>query len=71
MKYTIKITKEIPTNEKYPRNEDVYEQSVEVFDSPTMYMTSSTLGGEITPLVTSRGAEDLIKDVIKAVNQFK
>lgn len=70
MKYTIKITKEVPTEEKYPRSIDVYEQSVEVSDSPTMYMTSTSKGSEITPLKVERGANDLVKDVIKAVNQF-
>lgn len=70
MKYIIKITKEVPSEEKYPRNVDVYEQSVDISDSTTMYMTSSTMGSEISPVKIARGAEDLVKDVIKAVNQF-
>lgn len=69
MKYTIKITKEIPTEEKYPRNEDVYEQVVDVIDYSPMFVSSSTTG-EIKPLPRTRDSEELIKSVIKAVNQF-
>lgn len=74
MKYIIKITKQVKDSpeEKYPRNEDVYEQTVEVSNNPTMYMTgtSTSPGGEITPIRQSRSADDLIKDVIRAVNEF-
>jgi len=49
---------------------EVYEQSVDVSDSPTMYMTTSSRGGDIAPVPVARGGEELVKDVIKAVNNF-
>ena len=60
MKYTIKITKEIPTagDEKYPRQEDIYEQSLEI------YLSTDVFDGV-------RTETNLVQDVIKAVNEIK
>lgn len=70
MKYIIKVQKELPLKEgeRYPTTNEVYTQTVEISDSPTIFQTSDTSG--IATIVPIRSEEDFLKDVIKAVNKL-
>lgn len=73
MKIVISIKQEIPSTEKYPSYKDVYEQYVDIDDAPMIFSTSTS--GENVPLMSKipkqKSAEQIIKDVIKAVNNFE
>jgi len=74
MKIVISIKQEIPSTEKYPSYKDVYEQYVEVDETPIVFSSTSTNGtqtGLVSKVRTPKSIENIIRDVIKAVNNFE